>query len=176
VEKKSVNEIDGLISVAIALELQDKNMKEFGSEKNRIMQWIKCLSIIGLTVVFFSALTACTAPASNAPITTLPEGEGNMIHQKVTLTSKEADGYIIPLKQVKVVFVVTDKGMVGCGAFDVMALDSFTIPAAKVKSATGNPIATIDDLMNGVVKEANKEAVKLGITTGMSGKEALDRL
>lgn len=140
------------------------------------MKRIKCLSIIGLILVFSSMLAACAAPSTDIPITTTVEGEGNMIHQKVTLTSKEADGYVIPLKQVNVVFVVTDKGMVGCGAFDVMALDSFTIPAAKVKSATGSPIATIEDLMNGVVKEANKEAVKLGITTGMSGKEALDLL
>lgn len=66
--------------------------------------------------------------------------------------------------------------MIGCGAFDVMALDAFKYPAAKMKSATGGAIATIDDLLNGTVKEANKEAEKLGIKTGMTGKEALEHL
>jgi uncharacterized protein YunC (DUF1805 family) len=135
---------------------------------------MKCLVITGLVVLLSTALMACGAPTE--PTTTLLKGESNMVHQKVQLTNKQADGYIIPLRHVKIVCVVTDVGMVGCGAFDVIALDSFTIPAARVKSATGNPIATIDDLLNGVVKEANAEAAKLGINVGMSGREALDLL
>lgn len=138
----------------------------------------------GLVVLLSIALPACNAPAPDTgtlteptlPLTTLMEGGSNMIHQKVALTSKQADGYVFPLAQVKVVCVVTDSGMVGCGAFDVIALDSFKIPAAKIKSASGNPIATVDDLLSGVVKEANDEATKRGIKTGMSGKEALDLL
>lgn len=45
-----------------------------------------------------------------------------------------------------------------------------------MKSTSGNPIATIDDLLAGVVKDANTEAIKLGINVGMSGREALDML
>ena len=66
--------------------------------------------------------------------------------------------------------------MVGCGAFDVMAFDAFDYPAVRVKSTSGNPIATIDDLLAGVVKDANAEATKLGINIGISGREALDKL
>jgi uncharacterized protein YunC (DUF1805 family) len=99
-----------------------------------------------------------------------------MVHHKVQLTSKQADGYVIPLGPANIVCVITDVGMLGCGAFDVMALDAFTYPAARVKSASGKPIATIDDLLDGVVKEANAEATKLGIHAGMPGNEALDQL
>ena len=99
-----------------------------------------------------------------------------MVHQKIQLTSKQADGYIIPLGPANMVCVITDVGMLGCGAFDVMALDTFAYPAARVKSTSGKPIATIADLLDGVVKEANAEAAKLGIHVGMSGKEALDLL
>ena len=97
-----------------------------------------------------------------------------MVHEKVQLTNKKADGYIIPLGPVNLVSVVTDIGMVGCGAFDVTALNAFGYPAAQVKSVSGAPIATIDDLLTGVVKDANAEATKLGINVGMSGREALE--
>ncbi len=99
-----------------------------------------------------------------------------MQQSKINLGKKQADGYIIPIGPINLVFIVTDKGMLGCGAFDVAALNNFAYPAAKAKSKTGAPIATIEDLMGGTVKEANSEAGKLGITTGMSCKAALELL
>lgn len=99
-----------------------------------------------------------------------------MIHTKVQLAKKQADGYVIPLGKVNLVNVVTDVGMVGCGAFDVAALNNFGYPAARVKPTRGNSITTIDDLLDGVIKDANSAAVSLGIKAGMSGKEALDLL
>jgi uncharacterized protein YunC (DUF1805 family) len=103
-------------------------------------------------------------------------GTYNMIQDKVHLTKKQADGFVIPLGSVNLVNVVTDEGMVGCGAFDVAALDKFGYPAARVKPSRGDSIATIDDLLTGVIKDANAAAVKKGIKVGMSGREALDLL
>jgi uncharacterized protein YunC (DUF1805 family) len=97
-----------------------------------------------------------------------------MIYEKVQLKSKQADGFVIPLGSLNLVGAITDAGMVGCGAFDVSALDNFGYPAARVRSATGGAIATIEDLLNGLVKDANAAATKLGIITGMTGREALD--
>ena len=97
-----------------------------------------------------------------------------MIHKKVQLTNKQAEGYVIPLGPVNLVNVVTDSGMVGCGAFDVAALDKFGYPAARVKSVKGSSIATIDDLLLGVVKDANTAAMKRGVKVGMLGRDALD--
>jgi len=97
-----------------------------------------------------------------------------MIHEKIQLTNKQADGYVIPLGPVNLVNVVTDTGMVGCGAFDILTLDNFGYPAARVKSATGSAIATIEDLLSGVVKDANAAAIKHGVKVGMTGREALD--
>ena len=99
-----------------------------------------------------------------------------MIHRKVQLAKKQADGYVIPLGQVNLVNVVTDVGMIGCGAFDVAALNNFGYPAAKVRPSKGNSISTIDDLMDGIVKEVNPAAEKLGLKIGMAGREALDLL
>ena len=99
-----------------------------------------------------------------------------MVHEKVQLTSKQADGYVIPLGPVNLVHVVTDIGMVGCGAFDVVALDGFGYPAARVRPTRGSTIASIDDLLVGEVKDANGAAVERGVKVGMSGREALDQM
>lgn len=99
-----------------------------------------------------------------------------MNHIRIQLTRKQADGYVIPLGTINLVNVVTDMGMVGCGAFDVAALNNFGYPAAKVKPSKGGSIATIDDLMQGIVKEVNPAAEKLGLKVGITGKEALDLL
>ena len=99
-----------------------------------------------------------------------------MIHEKVALTRKQADGYVIPIGPVNLVNVVTDIGMVGCGAFDVLALDNFGYPAARVKPTRGTSVVSIDDLLVGAVKEANAAAIKLGVAVGMSGREALDKM
>lgn len=99
-----------------------------------------------------------------------------MEHRKVQMAGKQADGYVIPLGPVDLVAVVTDTGMVGCGAFDVVALDNFGYPAARVRSPHGGPISTIEDLLAGTVKEANAAAARRGIAAGMSGQEALELL
>ncbi len=99
-----------------------------------------------------------------------------MLPIKLQLKRKQADGYVIPLGPVNLVNVVTDVGMVGCGAFDVAALNNFGYPAAKVRPSKGNSIATIDDLLDGIVKEVNPAAEKLGLKVGMAGREALDLL
>jgi uncharacterized protein YunC (DUF1805 family) len=147
-------------------------------------RWTTYLIPAGLIILLSTSFLTCsmstpvtgTSLEESAVIMVPSESGENTIHCKVQLTNKQADGYVIPLAQVKIVCIITDVGMIGCGAFDVIALDSFGIPAAKMKSASGNPIATIDDLMDAVVKEANNEAAKLGIDAGMSGREALDLL
>jgi uncharacterized protein YunC (DUF1805 family) len=97
-----------------------------------------------------------------------------MICEKIALTNKHAEGFVVPLGSLNLVGVVTDVGMVGCGAFDVTALDGFNYPAARVRSGKGGAIATIEDLLSGIVKDANVEAVKRGVRVGMTGREALE--
>jgi len=97
-------------------------------------------------------------------------------HEPVMLSHKEAAGFVIPMGPFNLVMVATDRGMVGCGAFDVAALDKFAYPAARVKSASGGAVATVEDVLRGIVKDANEEALKLGIAAGMTGREALERM
>lgn len=97
-------------------------------------------------------------------------------HRKLQLAHKDADGYVIPLGQVNLVFIKTDKGLLGCGAFNAQALDKFNYPVACVRSSTGKPIVTIGELLSGIIKEANASALKLGIKPGVPAKEALIKL
>jgi uncharacterized protein YunC (DUF1805 family) len=99
-----------------------------------------------------------------------------MEHIKVRLAKKEAEGFIIPLGPANLVAIKTDVGMVGCGAIDVAALDSFSYPAARVRPSIGPSIVDTDDILKGIVKEANRSAMGRGIRTGMTGRQALDRL
>lgn len=99
-----------------------------------------------------------------------------MEQKKIRLAKKEAEGFVIPLGPANLVAVKTDVGLVGCGAFDVAALDSFSYPAAKVRPAVGPSITDTDDILKGIVKEANRSAMSRGIKTGMTGKQALDLL
>lgn len=94
----------------------------------------------------------------------------------VQLTKKVANGFVIPLGPANLIAVKTDLGMVGCGAFDVSALDSFSYPAVKVRPSIGPSIVDIDDILKGIVKEANRSAIGRGIKNGMTGRQALELL
>jgi len=97
-----------------------------------------------------------------------------MIQKIVQLSKKEAQGYVIPLGTINLVTVVTDRGMVGCGVFDVQVLDRHGYPAARVRPVACSSIASIEDLLAGEIDDLNQAASRLGIRVGMSGKEALD--
>ena len=99
------------------------------------------------------------------------------MHQvDIHLTKKVAEGFIIPLGPANLVAIKTDVGMIGCGAFDVAALDSFSYPAAKIRPSIGPSIVDTDDLLKGIVKEANRSAMGRGIKNGMTGRAALELL
>ena len=96
-----------------------------------------------------------------------------MYHKNVEIDGKTAEGYVIPLGKVNLVSAIVPEGMVGCSVFDVAVLDKFDYPAAKIGSADGTPVLTLDNLLDGVVKEINETASKKGIKKGISGREAL---
>ncbi|MGA2918387.1 YunC family protein [Methanoregula sp.] len=99
------------------------------------------------------------------------------MHQvDIQLNNKKAVGFVVPLGPANLVAIKTDIGMVGCGAFDVAALDSFSYPAVKVRPVLGPSIVDTNDILMGIVKEANRSAMGRGIKTGMTGRQALELL
>lgn len=99
-----------------------------------------------------------------------------MQQEKIRLLNSDGMGYVVPLGPVSLVWVIAANGMIGCGAFDVEALQKFSYPAARVRPVRGTSIGTLDDLLAGEIKDANPAAVQSGIFIGMTGKEALDCL
>lgn len=93
----------------------------------------------------------------------------------IRIGKKEIEGFVIPIGKVNLVFARTEKGLVGCGAFDIMALEKFGYAAAKVRPK-GESVSNLDDLMAGEITAANQSAEKLGIKEGITGKEALELL
>ncbi|AQQ72545.1 hypothetical protein SMSP2_02935 [Limihaloglobus sulfuriphilus] len=87
-----------------------------------------------------------------------------------------AQGFTVELGPVNLVFVKTDTGMIGCGAFNVMALDKFEYPAARIASEDGSPIRCPDDLLEGVVIEVNKTAAGKGAALELKGRDVLEML
>lgn len=99
-----------------------------------------------------------------------------MITEELKYGGGVAKGYVIPIGPAKIVFAVGTTGMVGCGAFDVVALERFGYPAARVRPTGIGSIENLQELLEGVVKDANGPAAALGVEIGMRGREALDLL
>lgn len=99
-----------------------------------------------------------------------------MEEQKFSLEGTEFTGHIIPIGQVNLVFAQTTRGLVGCGAIDVIALEKFKIPAVKVRPTTADSVRNIDDLLKGIVVVVNSFAKEAGISSEMTGEEALRHL
>jgi uncharacterized protein YunC (DUF1805 family) len=99
-----------------------------------------------------------------------------MTVDQFTISGKKFEGHVIPIGPVNLVFARAEKGLVGCGAIDVIALEKFQVPAAKVRPVGTTSVSTIDELLAGEIVAVNQYAQPSGITIGMSGKDALIRL
>jgi uncharacterized protein YunC (DUF1805 family) len=99
-----------------------------------------------------------------------------MTAEQFVLSGKKMEGHVIPIGSVNLVFARAEKGIVGCGAIDVIALEKFQIPAAKVRPVLSSSVSSIEDLLAGEIVAVNQYAQSTGITIGMNGKDALLRL
>lgn len=99
-----------------------------------------------------------------------------MEQQIIFVDDREVTGYCIPIGPVNLVFAQTENGLVGCGAVDVIALEKFSIPAAKVRPTDADSIRTIEDLLSGIIIVSNRFAEERGVLPGMTGRDALKLL
>jgi uncharacterized protein YunC (DUF1805 family) len=92
------------------------------------------------------------------------------------INGRDVEIVIAPIGKVSLVYARTEKGLLTCGAIDPAALTKFGIAAARVRPGASPSIASYEDLVGGVVREANDAARALGIAEGMSGTDALAKL
>jgi uncharacterized protein YunC (DUF1805 family) len=70
----------------------------------------------------------------------------------------------------------TDRGFVGCGIYDVHTAGEFGIAVAIARGTPQKPLCEPEDLFDAKIVDVSEPAKKLGITPGMTGREALDKL
>lgn len=68
------------------------------------------------------------------------------------------------------------RGVVGCGLFDVPVADEFGMAVAIVKGTPQHPLFEPEDILAGRIVSASRAAAKLGVTVGMTGLEAVEKL
>lgn len=70
----------------------------------------------------------------------------------------------------------TARGIVGCGIFDVHVAGEFGMAVAIARGTPANPLREPEDLYQAKIVDVSEPARKLGISPGMTGREALARM
>ncbi|SEM62288.1 Uncharacterized protein YunC, DUF1805 family [Mesobacillus persicus] len=84
-------------------------------------------------------------------------------------------GISVRLPKTNLLVVTSDKGYIMCGALDVALLNE-KLKDRKVLAGRAVGVKTIEQLIEAPLESVTIEAENLGITAGMSGKEALKRM
>ncbi len=91
--------------------------------------------------------------------------------QQVELNGKTGLGIEVPFNKAPLVLAKGSKGFVMCGFLNVEAAEKLGEAAAMVRG-----VKTIEDLLDAKVVATTTPASQLGITVGMTGRQALEVL
>jgi uncharacterized protein YunC (DUF1805 family) len=72
--------------------------------------------------------------------------------------------------------IMTKIGIVGCGIYDLKTAAEFGQAIAIAKGTPDHPLVEPEDLLAAKIVDATPKAQACGITIGMSGKEAVERM
>jgi uncharacterized protein YunC (DUF1805 family) len=72
--------------------------------------------------------------------------------------------------------ILTRAGLVGCGIYDVHTAAEFGQAVAICRGTPANPLVEPEDLLDSKIVDATPQAKALGITPGMTGKQAVELL
>jgi uncharacterized protein YunC (DUF1805 family) len=86
-----------------------------------------------------------------------------------------AVGIFVELPKTRILAVATEKGYIMCGLIDLARLDTLR-PERRILAARVTHVRTIEDLLAGSVDQVTQEARRLGITEGMTGLQALEKM
>ena len=90
---------------------------------------------------------------------------------QIELDGKKLRADRIPLPNSALLVIQAEKGMLGCGYLSVETADKLGHALAIV---TG--VACYDDMLNASVVRVSSAAAVLGVTVGMTGRDALRRM
>lgn len=72
--------------------------------------------------------------------------------------------------------ILTKVGIVGCGIYDIKTASQFGQAIAIARGTPAHPLVEPEDLLDAKIVDATPQAQAYGITVGMSGKEAVERM
>src|SRR6266496_24144 len=72
--------------------------------------------------------------------------------------------------------ILTAAGIVGCGIYDIKTAAHFGQAIAIARGTPEKPLVEPEDLLDAKIVEATPQAQALGITIGMTGKAAVEKL
>ncbi len=70
----------------------------------------------------------------------------------------------------------TAKGLVGCGIYDIRSANEFNLAVAIARGTPQVPLRVPEDLFDAKILEVSHAAEKLGVTPGMTGREAVEKM
>ncbi len=72
--------------------------------------------------------------------------------------------------------ILTRKGLVGCGIYDLACADEFRFAFALAKGTPERPLVEPEDLLPARIVRVSQAAREMGVREGMTGEEALGLL
>lgn len=72
--------------------------------------------------------------------------------------------------------ILTPAGIVGCGIYDVKTAGEFGQAIAIARGTPAKPLVEPEDLFDARIVDVTPQAQALGITIGMTGREAVEKL
>ena len=81
------------------------------------------------------------------------------------------EAYRIHNVNATILLIKAPNGALGCGYFDINTANKCGDVMSVVRG-----VASFDDMMNATVQEVSENAAKLGVTPGITGREALEKM
>ena len=72
--------------------------------------------------------------------------------------------------------ILTGRGLVGCGIYDVKTAERFGQAVAVARGTPQRPLAEPEDLLEARIVELTSQAAALGVREGMTGREAVEQM
>lgn len=93
----------------------------------------------------------------------------------VVIDGKTAVGVSVELPKTRLLAVATEKGYIMCGALDVPLLNT-RLADRRILAGRAVGVRTLDELLDAPLYDVTDAAREVGVTPGMTGREALTRL
>ena len=91
--------------------------------------------------------------------------------EKIEIAGKTYTGVLVPTQHSCVLMIQGGKGFLGCGYFQIETANKLNEAVAIVRG-----VKNFQDMLEARVTQVSEKAKELGLTEGMTGKEALNLL